>query len=324
MNGNQTMQGVWLENQTLVLRDDLPIPTTNANEALIRVLLAGLCGTDLQLLKGYYPFKGIPGHEFVGEVVEAPEAPQLIGKQVVGEINISCGLCTLCQTGLEKHCRQRQVLGIKNHDGAFAEYLTLPLTNLHVIPEHLPNEKAVFTEPIAAAVRILEQVAITPESNVVIIGAGRLGLLIAQVVNTTHCQLRVIARHDNQRQILNQFGITAIDEQQQPYHKADVVIEASGSTGGLQAAVNAVKPTGTIVLKSTYAGETKLNFSRLVVDEINIVGSRCGPFKTALAMLQEDKIDPTPLVTDRFKLSEALLAFETAARPGKLKILLRP
>jgi len=200
------MQGIWLENNKLELRHDLPIPHPNNNEALIRVVLAGICGTDLQLLKGYYPFQGIPGHEFVGKVVDAPAAPQLIGQRVVGEINVGCGQCALCQAGYEKHCPQRVVLGIKNHNGAFAEYLTLPIANLHKVPEQIPNEKAIFTEPIAAAARILEQVNINPESKVLIIGAGRLGLLIAQVIKTSQCRLQVMVRHTKQRQILNQFG----------------------------------------------------------------------------------------------------------------------
>lgn len=324
MNDSKTMQGVWLENYTLKLRDDLPIPHPNANEALIRVLLAGVCGTDLQLLNAYYPFQGIPGHEFVGEVVDAPKAPQLIGQRVVGEINIGCGHCALCQAGYEKHCHQRAVLGIKNRNGAFAEYLTLPITNLHKVPEQLTNEKAVFTEPVAAAARILEQISIKPKSNVLIIGAGRLGLLIAQVVKTTQCQLHVVARHDVQRQILQQFGIKVIGEQQLLAAEADIVIEASGSPSGLQAAIKAVKPTGTIVLKSTYAGDANCNLSDLVVNEIKVVGSRCGPFKSALSMLCENKIDPTPLISNQFRLSQALLAFEAAASQSGLKVLLQP
>ena len=318
------MQGVWLENQSLEFRDALALPVPQPNEALIKVLVAGICGTDLQLTKGYYPFNGIPGHEFVGEVIDAPEAPHFIGKRVAGEINIGCGHCALCHCGLSRHCSQRRVLGIKNHNGAFAEYLTLPVTNLHVIPESIDDEKAVFIEPIAAAAHILDQVAIGPHSKVLIIGAGRLGLLIAQVVKTTQCQLQVIARHEKQRQILKQFEITAISEHQLPLGEADVVIEASGSPDGLQAAVNTVKPTGSIVLKSTYTGETRLNFSHIVVNEISLIGSRCGPFQAAIALLQEGRIDPTPLISERFRFHDAKQAFESAAQPGGLKVLLRP
>ncbi|MGD8939643.1 MAG: alcohol dehydrogenase catalytic domain-containing protein [Gammaproteobacteria bacterium] len=321
---NETMRGVWLENQTIILRDDLPLPELKTGEALIRLRQAGICGTDLQLLKGYYPFIGIPGHEFVGEVVQAPEAAHLIGKRVVGEINIGCGQCALCHSGLSKHCRQRSVLGIKNHNGAFADYLSLPVANLHVVPDHLPDEKAVFAEPVAAAARILEQVNIDPGNSVLVIGAGRLGLLIAQVVNTTQCQLRVVARHDKQKQILKQFGVTAIDDHQLPSSEADIVIEASGSPSGLQSAIKAVKPTGTIVLKSTYAGETGFNFSRIVVDEINIIGSRCGAFEPALKLFADNQIDPTPLISHQFSLYQALQAFEAASRPGSLKVILHP
>jgi 2-desacetyl-2-hydroxyethyl bacteriochlorophyllide A dehydrogenase len=202
--------------------------------------------------------------------------------------------------------------------------MSLPVTNLHEVPALIPNDKAVFAEPIAAAARILEQVEIGPEHNVVIIGAGRLGLLIAQVINTTSCRLQVVARHVRQRQILQKFNIAAIDEQHTAKHQADVVIEASGSPDGLQTAVNAVKPTGAIVLKSTYAGESAFNFSRIVVNEIRIIGSRCGRFEPALSLLQNNRVDPTPLITQRFALSEAVQAFETAASPGGLKVLLQP
>jgi 2-desacetyl-2-hydroxyethyl bacteriochlorophyllide A dehydrogenase len=243
---------------------------------------------------------------------------------VVGEINIGCGQCALCKSGLSKHCRQRRVLGIKNHHGAFAEFVSLPVANLHVIPDHVPDEKAVFAEPVAAAARILEQVNIDPNNNVLVIGAGRLGLLIAQVVNTFQCQLRVVVRHDKQRQILKQFGISAIDDHQLPNSEADIVIEASGSPSGLQSAIKAVKPTGTIVLKSTHAGETSFNFARIVVDEINIIGSRCGSFEAALKLFEDNQIDPTPLISHQFSLSQALQAFEAASRPGSVKVILRP
>ena len=242
----------------------------------------------------------------------------------MGEINIGCGHCVLCNTGLSGHCRQRKVLGIKNHNGAFAEYLTLPLANLHAVPEHIPNEKAVFAEPVAAAARILEQVSIGPTSEVLVIGAGRLGLLIAQVINTTRCRLQVVARHEQQRQILGRLSIPAISEQQLPNQTADVVIEASGSPGGLQAAVHAVKPIGTIVLKSTYAGDSPFNFSPLVVDEIKLIGSRCGRFSTALTMLLSNQVNPGLLITGLYSLKDALAAFEAAAQPGALKILLQP
>lgn len=316
------MRGLWLENQTLSLRDDLPIPTIKPNEALVRVLLAGICGTDLQLLKGYYPYCGIPGHEFVGEVVNAPNAPHLLGKRVVGEINISCGQCVLCKAGLRSHCVNREVLGIKTRNGAFAQYLALPTENLHLIPNDLSNETAVFTEPVAAAAQILHQVHISPESRVLLIGAGRLGLLIAQVINSTHCHLQVVVRHDKQHHILQRLNIEPINEQQLPVHQADIVIEATGAASGLHAAMHAVRPRGTVVLKSTYAGKTSFDFSNVVVNEITIIGSRCGPFDSAISKLTEGTVDPTHLIERRFSLSESLSAFDYAAKSGTLKTLL--
>jgi len=324
MTENIRMQGIWLENQTIRFRSDLPVPVPSDGEALIKVLLAGICGTDVQLLKGYYPFTGIPGHEFVGQVVEAPAAPQLIGKRVVGEINVGCGLCGLCRQGLDRHCEKRSVLGIKHRHGAFCEYLTLPVTNLHVVPKNVCNDKAVFTEPTAAAARILEQLALTPTTSVLVIGAGRLGLLIAQVINATGCRVRVVAKHEQQRRLLNDFAIPFITEEQAAISEADVVIEASGRAAGLHAAMQAVKPTGVIVLKSTYAGDTQFDFSRLVVNEITVIGSRCGPFEPALKLLQLSRVDPVPLIRARFPFSRATEAFATAMQPGGLKVLLYP
>lgn len=324
MKPKNHMPGIWLENQSLHYTNDLCMPTPGDGEALIKVSLAGICGTDLQLLKGYYPFTGIPGHEFVGTAEAAPSAPQLIGKRVVGEINIGCGECGLCRQGLEKHCATRRVLGIKNHHGAFCQYLTLPTKNLHLVPDTVSDEQAVFTEPLAAAARILEQLDIQSSHSVLIIGAGRLGLLIAQVLNTAHCRLQVVARHEKQRQLLGSFTIPAIAEAEVAVGQADVVVEASGSAAGLYKAMHAVKPTGTIVLKSTYAGDTQFDFSQLVVNEVRIVGSRCGPFEPALTLLQQNRVDPAPLISARFPLSRASEAFAAAAQPGALKVLLQP
>ncbi len=317
------MQGVWLGNRSLQWREDLPVPAPKKDEALIKVLLAGICGTDLQLLKGYYPFTGIPGHEFVGEVVSAAGAPHLAGKRVVGEINIGCGHCSLCDDGLSRHCSSRQVLGIKNRHGAFAQFVTLPIANLHTVPDSLANDKAVFTEPIAAAAHILEQITVAPDDTVTVIGSGRLGLLIAQVLKTTACRLQVVARHEIQRRILQRFNIPAVPESNLSPHLADVVVEASGSPGGLQAALQVIKPTGTLVLKSTYAGETPVNLSSLVVNEIRLLGSRCGQFAPALSLLQSNAVDPTPLITQRFALHDAEQAFAAAAQPGAIKVLLQ-
>lgn len=323
MRKRKQMLGLWLENRSLAVRDDLPMPAVTSDEALIRVIMAGICGTDLQLLKGYYPFTGIPGHEFVGEVIEAPAAPHIIGKRVTGEINIPCGYCHVCNMGLPKHCLNRQVLGIKNRNGAFAQYLSLPIGNLHIVPDMLSDDRAVFSEPVAAAAQILHQVTVTPDSKVLVVGAGRLGLLIAQVLQTTRCRLQVVARYNKQHRILQHFGIAATTEQRLPEGAMDIVVEATGCAAGLESALRAVRPAGTIVLKSTYAAATKFQFSRIVVDEIKIVGSRCGPFQSALEKLTEASVDPTPLIEGRFPLQDANEAFVLARQPGVLKVLLQ-
>jgi threonine dehydrogenase-like Zn-dependent dehydrogenase len=314
------MQALWLEDQVLSFREGLTPPEPPPGEALIRVRLAGICATDLELLRGYYPFRGIPGHEFVGEVVEAASAPDWIGKRVVGEINAVCGECETCRAGYPTHCEQRTVLGIVNRNGAFAEFLTLPLENLHCVPASLPDEAAVFTEPLAAALEIQQQVQLRPTHRVIVIGAGRLGQLIARTLALTGCDLRVVARHAHQRQLLAERGIATIFEAEA--RKADMVVEASGTVEGFELARAAIKPRGVIVLKSTYRGKNQVNFSSLVVDEITLIGSRCGPFSPALRLLESREIDPLSLIEARYPLSEGLRAFEYAAQPGVLKVLL--
>jgi len=314
------MQAVWLENQQITLRQ-VPEPTV-PGEALIRIRQAGICGTDLELVKGYYPYTGIPGHEFVGEVVAA-EDPAWIGARVVGEINVVCGRCAACQSGRRSHCEHRTVLGIVNRHGTFAEYTTLPLANLHRVPDTVPDEMAVFTEPLAAALEIQEQVAIHPTDRVLLIGAGRLGQLIAQTLALTGCDLHVLARHPGQKERLAARGIPVLSAETLPLRCWDVVVEATGSADGFHLARQAVRPRGTLVLKSTYKGELTINASALVVDEITLVGSRCGPFAAALRLLEARRVDPTPLIVDVLPLSRALEAMERAAQPGMLKVLLR-
>jgi threonine dehydrogenase-like Zn-dependent dehydrogenase len=318
------MQALWLENHTLSFRSDLPIPTPARGEALVRVRLAGICSTDLEMLHDYYPFSGVPGHEFVGEVSAAADAPEWQGKRVAGEINLACGVCTPCRRGHFTHCERRTVLGLRAHDGTFAEYLTLPLANLHQVPDSVPDEAAVFIEPLAAAVEIQQQVSIRPGDRVWVIGAGRLGQLIAQTLALTGCDLQVAARHPAQRQLLAARGVRAIDPADLPQGKADLVIEATGSPGGFDLARRAVRPRGVIVLKSTYKGDLTIDFSALVVDEITLIGSRCGPFAPALELLCEQRVDPRPLIEAVYPLSNGLAAFEHAARPGALKVLLNP
>jgi len=315
------MKSLWLENNELSLRD-VTLPDRHG-ELLIKVRLAGICATDLELVKGYYPYTGIPGHEFVGEVAEAPD-PAWTGRRVVGEINAVCGWCEQCRNGRPTHCENRTVLGIVNRDGAFAEYLSLPLENLHLVPDRIEDEAAVFTEPLAAALEIREQVHIQPTDCVLVVGAGRLGQLIAQVLALSGCDLRVLARHDRQTELLAGRGIRPIDEADIQPRRWDVVVEATGSPAGFELARRAIRPRGTLVLKSTYKGDLTVNFSSVVVDEITLVGSRCGPFEPALRLLEGREVDPIPLVDAEFPLAEGLEAFEKAGEPGTLKVLLRP
>lgn len=317
------MKAIWLENQALSVRDDLPIPQPADGEVLVRLRLAGICSTDLEMVRGYYPFTGILGHEFVGEVVDAPN-PDLRGARVTGEINLVCGECPTCRRGDSTHCEKRTTLGIHGKNGCFAEYLTLPLENLHRIPEHVTDEAAVFTEPLAAALEIQQQIQINPTDRVLVVGAGRLGQLIAQTLALTPCDLQVVVRHADQRQILAARGLMTVFEDQIQPRAYDLVVDATGSPDGFALARRAVRPRGTLVLKSTYAGEMKVNLSALVVDEITLIGSRCGPFAPALRLLAAGRIDPTPLIAAGYSLSDGVAAFKHAAQAGVFKILLSP
>lgn len=319
------MRAVWLDNQVLSFREDLPKPELLKDEALVRVRLAGICGTDLELINGYYPFSGIPGHEFVGEIVQAPAAPQRIGQRVVGDINIACGKCADCLAARHGHCQARSVLGIKNRNGAFADYLCLPLKNLMPVPASVADDAAVFTEPLAAALQIQQQIQIGRADRVLVTGAGRLGQLIAQTLATKTGQLTVAARYPSQQALLTERDIVWIQEDNISERAYDIVIEAAGSAAGFAMARQAVRPGGTIVLKSTYRhsdGEKwPVHFSSLVVDEITLVGSRCGPMAAALDQLEKRRVDPYPLIVKRYILNDALAAFEHAAAPGVLKVL---
>lgn len=319
------MRAVWLKNQVLSFRKDVPEPEPLAGEALVKVRLAGICGTDLELVKGYYPFSGIPGHEFVGEIVLAPDQPNRVGQRVVGEINVTCGSCRYCLAEQPTHCQNRSVLGIKNRNGAFAEYLCLPLKNLKALPDGVCDDAAVFVEPLAAALEIQQQIKIRSTDHVLVLGAGRLGQLIAQTLVPLDCDLTVVARHKNQQVLLAGRQIAWIDEHAVRQRAYDIVIEATGSANGVFLAQQAVRPRGTIVLKSTTMekGNSQLNFSSLVVDEITLVGSRCGPFAPALQLLENRMVDPTVLIAKRYFMNEASAAFKQAAKPGMLKILFR-
>lgn len=315
------MNALWLQDTTLSLRE-VPIPR-HADEALVRVHLSGICGTDLEMVRGYYPYTGVLGHEFVGEVVESPDS-SWIGQRVVGEINLYCGVCEACVSGRPTHCPSRSVVGIANRDGSHAEYVSVPQSLLHAVPDSVSDDAAVFTEPIAAAAEILEQVEIGPGDRVLLVGAGRLGQLIAQVLATTGANLSVVARHDRQRELLASRGITSIREDDVEPRCWSIVVEATGSPSGFELALGAVRPRGTFVLKSTYAGEITCNLSPVVVDEITMIGSRCGPFGRALELLSSGAVDPTILIGERFPLSQALQAMEAASQPGAMKVLLDP
>ena len=315
------MHALWLEAQTLRLRDDVPRPEPAPGEARVRVLKAGICNTDLELVRGYYPYTGVPGHEFVGRVAAAPGAEQWQGRRVVGEINVSCGACAACTAGRRTHCERRTVVGIVGRNGTFAEYLTLPVANLYEVPDGVPDDAAVFTEPLAAALEIQEQVRVGPGDRVVVVGNGKLGNLVAQTLALTGCTLKVIGRNPARLALLAARGIDVGLAADLVGGRADVAVECTGNEEGLELARRVVRPRGTIVLKSTYRGRASLDVSRIVVDEITLVGSRCGPFAPALALLAEGRVDVAPLVHARFPLQDAVAAFAEAARPGVLKVL---
>lgn len=312
----------WVLSDTPSYRADYPVPHPGPGEALIRVRLAGICNTDLELHKGYMNFCGVPGHEFVGIVKSAPGAAGWERRRVVGDINAACLQCPTCLAGHPTHCPNRTTLGIQGRDGAFAEYLVLPIANLHAVPDILPDDVAVFTEPLAAACEILEQIHVHPTDRVIVIGDGKLGLLCAQVLALTGCDLTVLGRHPQKLDILKQWGINVTGDQSGIPHNADIVVEATGNPSGYATACEVVRPRGTLVLKSTYHGRTAVNLSSQVVDEITVVGSRCGPFAPALRLLEQQWIKVTPLISARYPLAEAAVAFEHASQPGVLKVLL--
>jgi threonine dehydrogenase-like Zn-dependent dehydrogenase len=318
------MRGLWLENERIRFRDDVPDPRPAPGEALVRVRLAGVCNTDLEMVKGYYTFAGVPGHEFVGEVERADDAPEWAGRRVVGEINASCGSCPACDAGRRSHCERRTVLGLIGRNGTFAEKLALPIANLHAVPDEVPDEAAVFAEPLAAALRIGEQARLTRADRVVVVGDGKLGHLVALAWAAEVGSLIVATRGGRARPALEAHGIRCAAASDLPGASADVVVECTGDASGLEAARRLVRPAGTIVLKSTYRGRTEVDFARIVVDEVTLIGSRCGPFAPALERLVRGQVPVTALVEARFDLAAGLEALERAARPAALKVLLRP
>jgi alcohol dehydrogenase len=291
-------------------------------EALVRVRLAGICNTDLELVRGYMAFGGVLGHEFVGEVVQSPD-PAWIGRRVVGDINAACYECPTCRAGHHTHCPNRTTLGIFGRDGALADYLTLPQANLYAVPASIPDEMAVFTEPLAAACEILEQVKLSSSDRVVVLGDGKLGLLVAAVLRLTGCDLTLVGRHPDKLAIAERWTAVRLASGPLPDRQADVVVECTGSPAGFAEAVRLLRPRGTLVLKSTYHGHLSVDMSALVVDEIKLVGSRCGPFAAALRLKAAGLVDPRPLISAVFSLDDAEPAFTRATAPGVLKVLLR-
>jgi threonine dehydrogenase-like Zn-dependent dehydrogenase len=290
----------------------------------VKVRLAGVCKTDVEICRGYMDFRGVLGHEFVGTVEQSPQG-EMVGARVVGEINVGCGRCIWCSQAMERHCPNRTVLGILGRDGAMAEYVSLPLSNLVAVPDEVEDERAVFVEPIAAALEILEQVKIEPGHRVLIIGDGKLGMLVCMVLRLTGCEVTLVGKHPEKMALAEGMGASTISLGDLPENPVpfDVVVEASGNPTGWNLAVNVVRPRGTIVLKSTYHGELHFNPAPLVIKEISIVGSRCGRFAPALRLLKRGLVDPTPLISGIFPLDRAEEAFKRSDNSDCFKILLK-
>ncbi len=315
------MKALHWDGQSLRLEPSYPTPKSADRMALVRVRLAGICSTDLQIFKGYMGFKGVPGHEFVGEVSKGPN--KLIGRRVVGEINFACGKCKFCAQGLGRHCPERRVMGILGADGSFAEYLAVPVANLHLVPESVADEEAVFTEPLAATFEILEQVKVKEKDDIVVLGDGKLGLLCAQVLRLTGEYITVVGKHQDKLDMLKKLGVQTVMLTDWKHRHADIVVEATGSASGLKMALDTVRPRGTLVLKSTVAENHTLSLVPLVINEVTVVGSRCGLFPPALKALAQKSVTVTPLIERIYPLSEGMDAVTHASRPGALKVLLR-
>jgi threonine dehydrogenase-like Zn-dependent dehydrogenase len=288
------------------------MPTPAPGEALVQVCRAGICNTDIEIIKGYMNYRGVLGHEFVGVLSD--------GSRVVGEINASDGTCDICRRGDVTHCRQRSVLGIFKRDGAMAEYLTLPVGNLHRLPDAITDPQAVFVEPLAAALEITDQGHIRPSQGVAVVGDGKLGLLVAQVLQLTGCHLHVIGRHARKLAILQRRGIPALDTPAEWNGRFDVVIDCSGQASGFELARQLLRPRGTLVLKSTFHGAHEMTMAPLVVDEITVVGSRCGPFAPALRLLEQRLIEVETLLDAEYPIEQGVEAFKRAMSPGALKV----
>lgn len=315
------MQAAILSSTGIRYEADFATPEPSEGMVRVRVRLAGICETDLQLMAGYMGFNGIPGHEFVGTA----ESGEFAGRRVVGEINCGCRRCDLCRSGNARHCPNRTVIGILNHNGAFADYLLVPRENLHPVPDNISDEAAVFTEPVAAACRINEQLKISPSDKVVVLGDGRLGSLISQVLRTTGCRLTVVGKHEWKLQRLRELGISAVPLQEAGESEAaDIVVDCTGAADGFRTALSLLRPCGTLVLKTTVADSGSPPLASVVIDEITVLGSRCGPFEPALSLLADGAVQVESLITQEYRLKDVEAAIEHARRSDALKILLRP
>lgn len=316
------MKALVFDGKKLALDRDFNKP--NKGESLVKVNLSGICGTDLEILRGYMSYLGIPGHEFVGIVVDSPNR-DLIGKKVVGEINVGCQNCPSCKNGLERHCPNRTVLGILNRDGGFAEFLSLPEKNLHLVPDVISDEQAVFVEPLAAAFEILEQVKIDPDSKIATVGDGRLAQLIVRVLRLSSNDITCFGKHENKLKKLEKLGIkTRMGILQNDEHSFDIVVDATGRESGFFDAMKLIKPRGTVILKSTMSSQNNLDLSSTVVNEVTFIGSRCGPFRPAINALASGIIQVDDLIDSIFPLEEFESAFEQAAKSDSLKVMLKP
>lgn len=295
--------------------------STPSPYALVKVHLAGICSTDLQILQGYMGFTGVPGHEFVGTVSDGPA--QWLGKRVVGEINFGCGVCADCGRELGRHCAMRKVMGILGADGAFAEYVAVPVENFHAVPDSVSDEEAVFTEPLAAAFEMLTQVHVDHGHEVLVIGDGKLGNLCGQVMALSGAQVTALGKHGDKLALIKTAGVRTVRLEDWRPRQFDFVVEATGSASGLELALSAVRPRGTLILKGTVAEKHQVSLAPIVIHEINVIGSRCGPFPDALDALAAKRVAVTPLIEETFSLRQGLAALVAARRPGAKKILLR-
>lgn len=331
------MRALLFQNTSLKLDYNYPTPTLIEGEALIRVSMAGICNTDLEIVRGYLGFQGVLGHEFVGIVEDVYREPgastpkSLIGKRVVGEINAACHRpdCTYCHRGMPTHCPNRTTLGIVNRDGAFADYVMLPVENLHVVPDNVSDEEAVFVEPLAANFEMLEQVHLKPTDTVVVLGDGKMGQLAAQVLRLSGCDVMMVGRHEEKLALAARYGARtyvlndAASFGLENGQRVDMVVECTGSAQGLELALRLVRPRGTLILKSTVADKSTLNLAPIVIDEIRVQGSRCGPFAPAIRALSQKLVDVHPLISTQFSLDEGLAAFQHAQQKGVLKVLVK-